>query len=126
MDPAPGEGMTDATTPRFSHHRLDAYQVALEALVQGDRIARGLPRGYGKLKDQLQRALQGAFLQTVEAASRTGADRRSRFCCARAEATEAAAALEALDALGLAPTEGVHRVNHLLFRLVSMLTKLAR
>ena len=118
--------MTDAKTPRFSHHRLDAYQVALDALVDGDRIAGGLPRGYGKLKDQLQRALQGAFLQTVEAAARSGADRRNRFGCARAEAAEAAAALEALGALGIARNQDVQRVNWLLFRLVSMLSKLSR
>ena len=44
----------------FDHHRLDAFHVALEALVQGDAIARSLPRGYGTLADQLRRALPSA------------------------------------------------------------------
>ena len=40
-------------TPYFDHERLDAFHVALEALVLGDAIGRGLPRGYGMLSDQL-------------------------------------------------------------------------
>ena len=86
---------------QFNHHRLDAWHVALEALVRGDAIARAVPRGYGALKDQLQRALSGAFTQTTEAAARTGADRLARFRIARAEAGEAAGALEALEQLGV-------------------------
>ena len=95
----------------FDHHRLDAFRVGLEALVQGDRIAR---------------SLQGAYLQTAEAAARTGADRASRFRCARAEACEAAACLEAIVGLDLAPSEACEPVMHLLWRLCAMLTKLAR
>ena len=108
----------------FDHHRLDAYHVALEALEGGERIAQGLPRGYGKLKDQLQRALQGAFLQTAEAAARKGADRRNRFRCARAEAGEAAAALEAIERMGLASAERTEAVTALLWRLCAMLHRL--
>ena len=37
-----------------------------------DAIARELPRGYGKLSDQLRRALLGAYLQFTEAAAREG------------------------------------------------------
>jgi len=113
------------TGRHFDHHRLDAYRVALEAMVAGDRIAQKLPRGYGKLKDQLQRALQGAFLQTTEAAARTGADRRARFRSARAEAGEAAGALEGLVALGVADANEVAQVHQLLWRLCAMLCRLA-
>jgi len=108
----------------FHHHSLDAYHVALEALVQGTGIAGELPRGYGKLKDQLERALQGAFLQTSEAAARTGADRKARFRAARGEACEAAAALEALGALGLVGSDRSDPVLGLLSRLCAMLTRL--
>jgi four helix bundle protein len=109
----------------FDHQRLDAYKVALEALVDGDRLARQLPRGYGKLTDQLRRALLSAHLGVAEAASRTGADRRARFRCARGEASEAAAALEAVLLLKLAPAERVEPILHLLGRLAAMLTRLA-
>jgi hypothetical protein len=60
----------------------------------------------------------------AEAASRTGADRRSRFRCARGEASDAAA-LEGVVALRLAPAERVEPILHLLARLCAMLTRLA-
>jgi hypothetical protein len=74
---------------RFAHHSLDAFGVILEALRLGDAIARELPRGYGKLSDQLRRALLGAYLQFTEAAAREGADsgRRSRGSRASAAAS---------------------------------------
>jgi four helix bundle protein len=113
-------------TPRFGHDRLDAYAVAREALVLGESIARELPRGHATLADQLRRALMSAFLGIAEAASRSGADRLARFRCARGEASEAAAALDAVQVLGLAPAERVEPVVALLGRLYAMLTRLAK
>jgi four helix bundle protein len=109
----------------FDHHRLQAFHVALEALVLGMEIVRAMPRGYGKLGDQLGRALQGAYLQTTEAAARTGADRVARFRIARAEAGEAAAAVEAIGRLNLAAHSKVNDEMSLLWRLCAMLTRLA-
>ena len=100
--------------PRFSHERLDAYQVAREALAQGDAIARDLPRGYATLADQLRRALLSAFLGVAEAAARSGADRLARFRCARGETSQAAAALDAVVMVGLAPASRVQPVLVLL------------
>lgn len=110
----------------FSHERLDAFRVAREALARGDQLARGLPRGYGSLKDQLRRALLSAYLGVAEAANRTGKDRLARFRWARAEAAEAAAALDAVIILELATPSEACQVIHLLARLAAMLTKLAR
>jgi len=59
----------------FAHHRLDAWRVALEALLSADRISRRLGRGYGPLADQLRRASQSAYLQVAEGAAKTGAER---------------------------------------------------
>jgi four helix bundle protein len=111
---------------RFAHDRLDAYEVAREALVLGETIAKGLPRGYGSLADQLRRAQLSVLLGIAEAASRTGADRLARFRCARGEASEAAAALDAVAALGLAPAQEIERVVALQGRLYAMLTRLAK
>jgi four helix bundle protein len=111
-------------TTRFAHHRLDAFHVAKSALVTGDAIVRRLPRGYGPLADQLRRALLGAYLNLTEAAARDGNDRRQRFRCARAEANEAAAALEAAVALGLVPDADAATVLGDLARLAAMLTRL--
>ncbi|MBI5537801.1 MAG: hypothetical protein HY898_34065 [Deltaproteobacteria bacterium] len=115
----------DAPQQLFDHHRLDAWTIAFEALVEGDRISKAIPRGYGKLKDQLARALQGAFTLTSEAAARTGDDRACRFRWARAEANEAAAVLEALAKLRAADPQAVAGVIAKLWRLSAMLTRLA-
>ena len=112
--------------PRFSHTRLDAYQVAREALVQGEAIAQSLPKGHANLADQLRRSLLSAHLGVAEAAARSGADRLARFRCARGEASEAAAALDAVVLLGLAPASRVQPVVVLLGRAHAMLTRLAR
>ena len=112
--------------PYFAHDQLDAYRVAREALAQGDPIARDLPRGYSTLADQLRRALLSAFLNIAEAASRYGADRMARFRVARGEVSEAAAALDAVQVLGLVSAERVQPVVVLLGRLYATLTRLAK
>jgi four helix bundle protein len=111
---------------QFDHHRLDAYHVAMQALVKGTAIINSLPRGYGKLKDQAARALQGAFTQTTEASARTGADRLARYRSARAEAGEVAGLFEAFEKLGLADPGEVDEVLELLWRLSAMLCRLAK
>ncbi len=111
--------------PRFAYDRLDVYLVAREALARGEVIARSLPRGHGTLADQLRRALLSTLLGIAEAASRSGADRAARFRCARGEASEAAAALDAVLLLGLALPEQVDPVVVLLGRVHAMLTRLA-
>jgi four helix bundle protein len=111
--------------PRFDHHRLDAFSVAREALRVGDAIARRIPRGYATLADQLRRALLSAFLGIAEGSSRSGSDRLARFRCARGEAAEAAAALEAAQLLRLAPIQEIETALALLDRLCAMLTRLA-
>jgi four helix bundle protein len=111
--------------PAFDYQRLGAYKVAREALGLGDVLARRLPRGYGTLQDQLRRALLSAYLGIAEASSRQGADRLCRFRCARGEACEAAAALEGVLVLGLAPESEVVALLALLDRLCAMLTRLA-
>ena len=90
-------------------------------------IDRGMMRkaDRGKLKDHLQRAQAGAFTQTSEVAPRTGADRAQRVRVARSEASEAAAALEAVGGRGLAYPAEVDTVIELLWRQSAMLYRLA-
>jgi hypothetical protein len=61
---------------KFSHHKLDAFEIAMEALVRCDAIAGKLPRGYGPMADQLKRSSQSAYLQYCEGANRCGPMRR--------------------------------------------------
>jgi four helix bundle protein len=110
----------------FPHHRLDAWHVALEALLGADRISRRLGRGYGPLADQLRRASQSAYLQVAEGAAKVGAERAQRFRGAKAEASEAAAAIEAAARLGLVPAEEAAVAIDRFAKLCAMLTKLVR
>ena len=110
----------------FDHHRLDAWHVAKQALIEGMAILKAIPQGYGKLKDQGQRALCSSFTLTSEAAARTGADRSCRMRWARAEANEAAAVFEALGDLKLVEQARIDAQIDRLWRLSAMLTGLAR
>jgi len=109
---------------RFAHHSLDCFVVARQALALGHALVGQWPRGYAVLGDQLRRALLGSYLQLAEAAARTGADRTARFRSARAEANEAAAAVEAAVILGLSSAQQGNELLGLLHRLVCMLTRL--
>jgi four helix bundle protein len=109
----------------FDYQRLDVYVVARTALRHGEALCRQLPQGYGKLKDQLRRALLSCYLGIAEAASRSGRDRAARFRCAGGEAAEAAAAVEAVELLQLAPLQRTVELTALLGRLCAMLNRLA-
>lgn len=111
---------------RFAHSRLVAYDVILDAVVKGDAIVRDLPRGYSKLGDQTRRALLGAFLRLVEGAARDGDDRRSRLRTARAEASEAAGALQLIAALRVVRGRDIAGVIQQLERFCSMVTGLGK
>ena len=117
---------TDWTAGPFDHDRLDAYQVAKEALLRGERIAAKLPRGYGNLADQMRRSLLSALTVTAAGAARVGADRKNRFRIAKGEAGEAAACIEATAMLGLVDEGEAAEVRHLLARQCAMLGRLAR
>src|SRR4051812_44417233 len=108
------------------HFKLDVYVVSREALVLGTAICRSLPRGYGHFADQLRRALLSVHLGVTEAANRTGNDRSMRCRIARAEAAEAAAALEGLVVVDAIAPERAGEVRELLSRVYTMLTKLGK
>lgn len=120
------EGPSDFHAHPFDYERLDAFHVAKEALRIGDALFRSLPRGYSTLSEQGRRALLSAYLNVAEAASREGADRRARFRTARGEASEAAAAADAVVMLELGDTDLANQLLHLLARLCAMLTRLMR
>ena len=109
----------------FDHEKLDCYVVAMQALVLIERVARSLPRGYGNLKDQMQRASQSVVLLIAEASARTGADRANRFRMARAEAGEAGSALAAVVALRVGSAHDCSEARELLLRVSAMLWPLA-
>jgi len=109
----------------FDHDRLEVTGMLLEALKLGNEIASVLARGQGTFADQLRRALQGAYLQAAEAASRRGQDRIVRLRAARSEAGEAAAAGQAIVYLRIGPHEKTVALVRLLDRVGAMLWRLA-
>jgi four helix bundle protein len=110
-------------TYQLPHHKLIAFEVAKELLV-AVRDAHVKDSG---LKDQALRSAKSAALNCAEGAGRVSrADKARVFAIARAEAGEAAAAVELAALTGDASEESLERVVSIANRLVAMLTGLIR
>src|SRR6266704_1948048 len=82
---------SSSASPALPHHRLLAYGVAVELLLA---VRRASVRD-AKLRDEALRSGKSACLSCAEGAGRvTRGDKARAFAVARAEATEAAAAVE--------------------------------
>ena len=108
---------------QLPHHKLIAYEVAKELLI----AVRACQVSDAGLRDQAMRAAKSACLNTAEGAGRVSrADKARVFAIARAEAGEAAAAIEIAYISGDASEEHLGRVVSIANRLIAMLTKLIR
>jgi four helix bundle protein len=108
---------------RLPHHKLLAFEVAMQLLaaVRGAKI-----RDSG-LRDQAMRAAKSACLNAAEGAGRVSrADKARVFAIARAEAGEAAAAVEIAVAAGDADAESLGAVLQHADKFVAMMTGLIR
>jgi four helix bundle protein len=111
----------------FAHHRLDAYQVALEAMTEVVALTRLIPRGHRSIADQMKRSSTSVVANIAEGANRhSPGEKRQKYTIARAEAGETAAWLEILVGLGLATEAQVAPTAHRLDRVAAMLTRLIR
>ena len=109
--------------PLLPHHKLHAYGVAVE-LLKAVREARIRD---AHLRDQALRAAKSACLNSAEGAGRVShADKARVFAIARAEACEAAAAVEVAVAAGDADEASLGPVLTLADRFVAMTTRLIR
>ncbi len=105
------------------HHRLVAYQVALEFL----GAVRGSAIRDASLRDQALRAAKSACLNIAEGAGRRSrADKARVFAIARGEAVEATAAVEIAAAAGDAAGDAAARCVRIAGRLVALLSGLMR
>ena len=110
-------------TYSLPHHKLIAYEVAKELLVA---VRETHVRDAG-LRDQALRSAKSACLNCAEGAGRvTRADKARVFAIARAEAGEAAAAVEIAALSGDANDADLERVLSIANRLIAMLTGLIR
>ncbi len=111
----------------FTHERLEAYKVARELLGLAQAILDEMPRGGGRLREQLADAAESVLLNAAEGAGRrSGADKARFFDIARGSAEECAAALDAIAIRRLATLERVEAGRALLHRAVRLLSGLAR
>lgn len=105
------------------HHRLIAYQLALELvkLVAGTRIRDS------QLRAQARKSAASAALNTAEGAARQSiADKSRAYAIALAECCEACAAVEIAGALGACAPSQVAEVLALGVRLKNVLSRLVR
>ena len=115
--------MHENVLPSLPHHKLIAFQVALELLLA---VKRASIRD-AKLRDEALRSAKSACLNTAEGAGRvTRGDKARAFAVARAEACEAAAAVEIAQLCGDVSGASAAEVARLASRLVAMLTPLVR
>lgn len=118
--------MTHSTPPSsntFPHHRLIAYQVALElvTVIARTRIANA------QLRQQARKSAASAALNTAEGAARqTVADKSRFYAIALAECCEACAAAEIAGALGACSQPDVRAVLAVGLRLKNLLSRLVR
>ena len=109
--------------PILPHHRLIAFEVAKELLI----AVRGAHIRDAKLRDEATRSAKSACLNTAEGAGRvTRADKARSFAIARAEATEAAAAVEIAALCGDCSEAASAAVATIANRLIALLTGLCR
>ncbi len=115
--------MNDHLSSQLPHHRLIAFQVSRQLL---DAVrAAGVQDS--TLRDQALRAAKSACLNTAEGASRFSKGDKARcYAIARAEAGEAAAAVEIAAACGDASADASAEVNRLACRVVALLTALIK
>ena len=108
---------------RLPHHKLIAYEVAVQLLraVSAARIRDPY------LRDHAMRAAKAACLNTAEGAGRTSRAEKARsFTIARGEACEAASAVEVAVAAGDAEREALESVLTHADRFVALATGLIR
>jgi four helix bundle protein len=104
------------------HHRLVAYQVALQFV---KRVA-SVRVGDAQLRQQARKSAASAALNTAEGAARqTGADKARAYAIALAECCEACAAVEVAEALGACSPNDAASVVTLGVRLKNLLSRLA-
>ncbi len=111
------------TPPQLPHHRLVAYEVAVELLV----IIKEANIRDAKLRDEGLRAAKSVVLNIAEGAGRVSrADKNRAFTIARGEGLEAFAALETAALVGDAEPADAQRCLPVAQRLYALLTGLLR
>jgi len=109
---------------QFDHEKLDVYRASVEF----NRLASELLTGSHEnrhVRDQLLRAALSIPLNIAEGnGKRSVADRKRFFEIARGSAMECAATLDVMVSLGASSPDVIVEAKVVLFRIVSMLSKM--
>ena len=111
----------------FDHEKMDVFRVSIDFVSLIESIVNNFPKGKAYLADQLRRAGTSIVLSIAEGAGEFSPDEKARFYrMAKRSATECAAILVVCQTLKLSPSEANIDGRNLLFRIVSMLTKMVK
>ena len=109
----------------FDHEKLEAYQVATQALALGVRITRRIPNEDRFLRNQLLRALTSMCFNLAEGSGEFSPGDKVRFSrMSRRSASESAAITDALRLLEYVNNDDARALKDLLSRVTAMLTRL--
>ena len=116
---------------RFDHEKLDVYQLELTFLSWVTKLIEEVRASVGsrarEVLDHLDRACLSALFNTAEGNGKRQRRIRAKFFDdARGSGTECAACLDALVAKGICKDARIAPGKDLLFRIVSMLSKLVQ
>ncbi len=114
---------------RFDHEKLDVYQLELQFIAWVTPLIEEVKASAGskvrEVCNHLDRASLSALFNTAEGNGKRQSKLRGRFFDdARGSAAECASCLDALVAKGVCSEDRVDKGQDLLYRIVSMLTKL--
>ena len=111
----------------LDHERLRVYQVAILFSELALRIIEKIPRGSGKLGDQLFRSATSIPANIAEGVGkRSRAERRSYYDHARGSVFESGAHLDIVRLLTCVPDEEIVRGKAMLVEIAKMLTVMMR
>ncbi|MGD2039040.1 MAG: four helix bundle protein [Desulfobacterales bacterium] len=114
---------------RFDHEKLDVYQLELQFIAWVTQLIEEVKASAGskvrEVCNHLDRASLSALFNTAEGNGKRQSKLRGRFFDdARWSAAECASCLDALVAKGVCSEDRVDKGKDLLYRIVSILTKL--
>lgn len=109
------------------YKELDVYKRSIEYLAIAWQLVSEIPRGHSEITDQLKRASISIPLNIGEGAGRRSATDSGRYyAISRGSAMECSAVLDVLCILNLCDKSKLDKGQELLYRIVSMLTKMCR
>ncbi len=115
--------MNGTTIPSFPHHRLQAYQVALDFV----RLIHATPVADAEMRKHARNSAGSCARNLAEGSGRRSrADKQRCYGIARGELCEAVSAVEIDQALGGCSAEQLRAVHQLGSRLDAMLAALTR